>query len=674
MCHEYSRRWLPNGHLQQRSAKSHGFLCQRDTPGEAEALHAFLKRQLVVFLRSSSDGDGGTLRVQRSGPLGAGTMNEPISHDQRSCLGNNGRHAMMQRRKLQDLWVLANRLLTSTKCADLSVDEGHISRGNGDAQYIDILDHRESQILDIGCEDLSEESNQRSYQCIDDEGLHEPSLCFEDFDAGQSAHPDQGFDHLDYGDIGDLKDSDETVSQHSGEYLQPMEVDDPANPFSEHEEQVPTSWDQGNDEEEYHVVVEEDVLPAILPGGPIGEGCSQAWDIMEEPFEGTPRKPNYSPMMSSPREIRDGIYGVLVDLHIPMSDRESSFKCPSKCCAAKHKPDRAAWERQFADIRNSYSTVSKQFYNELVEVFFRDNSWALHRARLREDANSEPMTLTKDSLHMYDNYSKNKYMTRFKHLNMQICLTPFAVVDLCTPKDLFEPSTPADLLAYQIHQNPEKLRKHTLNEEVQCEMYRTVLEGLVSKQKKCFPELQTLTLKISLHAPQATRSSTLTRKVEDRCGITFKVKVLLNIPEFTEHRLQTFRANLDGPGNNFCIETIEPNTLEPRRRMLSPLAGLDGVYRVQVKRRWIVLHRPKGTKPVCCVANDGAIEEDNVLASHMTQRHTFTSVEQMLQSATTNFKLFQVTGLTEYEISKEDVIEILEHEGTGMSYECLSNG
>ena len=348
-----------------------------------------------------------------------------------------------------------------------------------------------------------------------------------------------------------------------------------------------------------------------------------------------------------------------------MSDRESSFKCPSNCCASKHKPNRATWERQFDEIRNNYCNVSKQFHDELLEVFFRVNSWALHRARLREDANSEPTTLTNGSQSMCGNYWNGGFITYFKHFNMQIFLAPYAVVDLCTPKNVFGFSTSADLLAYQMRQDPEGFHKHILNEESQCEMYRNVLEGLVSKQKKCLPSLKTLTLEISLHAPQATQSSTLTRNLEERCGITFEVKVFLNTSVVPKHQRRMFRENFDGPGNRFCMETIEPNTLEPRRRMLSPLAGLDGVYTVQVKRRWVVLHRPKGTMPIRYVADDGAIKEDNVLASHMAQLHTFSSVDEMLETATIDFKLFQVTGLKKYEIAEWDVIEILENEGNG---------
>ena len=309
--------------------------------------------------------------------------------------------------------------------------------------------------------------------------------------------------------------------------------------------------------------------------------------------------------------------------------------------------------------------MSKQFHDELVEVFFRVNSWALHRDRLGKDANNEPKTLTNDSQSMHGNYRNENYVTYFKHLNMQISLAPSAIVDLCTPKDVFGSSKSADLLAYQLRQDPEECRKHTLDEEAQCEMYRNALEGLVSKQKQCFPSLKTLTLEISLHTPQVPRSSALTRKVEDRCGITFEVKVFLDTSEYAENRLRTFQRYSHGPRNNFCIETIEPKALEPRRRMLSPLTGLGGVYKVQVNRRWIVLHYPKEPRPIRYAIDSGTMEEEEVLASHMAQHHTFSSVEQMLESANTDFELFQITGLKEYEISEQDVIEILENEGNG---------
>lgn len=376
-------------------------------------------------------------------------------------------------------------------------------------------------------------------------------------------------------------------------------------------------------------------------------------------------------------------------LHTPMSDRESSFECPSKCCAGKPKPDHATWRRQFAEIRN-YCTVNKQIYAEIVEIFFRFNSWALHRARLREDSNNEPTTLADNTQHMYSTYGKKKYMKRFRHLNMQICLAPLAFVDLGTPKHLSETSTRAELLADEIRQDPEKLRKHTLNEEAQCEMFRKALEGLVSNQKKTFPKLQTLTLEITLHAPQATRPSTLTKNVLDRCGITFEIKLFLNASESANFLSGRPIKDLRGFKDKSSVETIDPKTLEPRRRMLSPLVGLSGVRKVQVKRRWIVLHRPKGAKPVYCIEEAGTNEDDassvdnglsddgriieeeseySVLASHMAQLHHFSSVKEMLEKATTDFGLFQIIGLSKFEMPLVDVIEVIENEGIGRACE-----
>lgn len=265
-------------------------------------------------------------------------------------------------------------------------------------------------------------------------------------------------------------------------------------------------------------------------------------------------------------------------------------------------------------------------------------------------------------------------MTRFRHLNMQICLAPLTIVDL----------------TYQVRQDPEKLRKHTLNEETQCEMFRKALEGLVSNQKKTFPKLQTLTLEIALHAPRATRSSTLTKNVLDRCGITFEVKLFLDASESANFQSGRPIKDLRSSRDNSSVETIDPNTLEPRRRMLSPLVRLSGVRKVQVKRRWIVLHRPKGAKPVYCMEEAGTIEDDgssvdgwlidygrtieeeseySVLASHMAQLHHFSSVKEMLEKATTDFGLFQVIGLSEFGIPLEDVIEVIENEGTGRARE-----
>ena len=491
-----------------------------------------------------------------------------------------------------------------------------------------------------------------------------------------SQEDDKGMKDLD--DEGHLRD----------ENSEPMDYPDSTRNLFKDEDQESTFRNPGGSLEKFNTNGGEDVGEVLPPRNAVDEGFYDALDVVEEVAAEDTCKLCDSPFLNLPREVRDQvrtltsntscpayhgsndlplqIHGYVVALPTPMSDRESQFKCPSKSCAGKPMPDQTAWRSRYKQARE-YLYISSQIRTEALDVFFRINSFALHRARLREDPDMDTTALANDTQSMYAKYRRRTFMRRFKHLKMDICLSPIAFVDLGMPKELLNSSNHAKLLAYQLRQDPVRLSRHTRDEDAQCELFRLALAGLVRNQKKTFPQLQTLTLDISLHTPQP--SYLTSNSVLDRCGITFQIRVFVNTSEDANYTPGRPTRELRAPKDNVIIKSQEVNGLEPKRFMLAPLVGLSGVQKVEVKRRWVVIHRSKGAKPTGCKNEDGTIQEDNVLASYMAQVHRFSSVEQMLAKAEKELTLFQVTGLKKFNIAEEDVIEILENEGEGLPCE-----
>ena len=345
-----------------------------------------------------------------------------------------------------------------------------------------------------------------------------------------------------------------------------------------------------------------------------------------------------------------------LDSHL--SDRKSHFKCTSASCTGKSRAGPIACREKFRWIR-LYSTICRQVHREVVDLFFRMNAWELHRPRLRDDLEKYPNPLEVETRQMLLKLHKKPLTKHFKHLTMQICISPLAYVDLGTITEL-QNSSPMDMLLHHTRHDPRRLRRHTLDLKAQCEMFRQTLLSFSEVQNLFFPELQTLTLEMCLHKPGQSSPGKDVNNALDRCGVSFKVKLNLDAQRSVSRTMpQIPRA---GSSRNHATSIIDPTKLDPVRRILSPLMMLGGVQTVEVIRRWVVIHRAEGGdgKVHLILHDDGTVEEEGLLTTHMSLHETFRSVRQMLIVGKANFTQFQNDGLKAYQINKDNVVRIYE--------------
>ena len=346
-----------------------------------------------------------------------------------------------------------------------------------------------------------------------------------------------------------------------------------------------------------------------------------------------------------------------------LSDRKSHFRCSSASCIGKSRLGPTACREQFKSIR-LYSTVCKQVHREVVDLFFRINAWELHRPRLRDDLDGYPNPLEVETRRMFMKLHKKPLMKHFKHLTMQICISPLAYVDLGSITEL-QNSNPMALWLHHIRYNPNRLRRHTLDLKAQCEMFRQTLLSFSEIQTVFFPELQTLTLELSLHTPGQTSLGEDVKTAFDRCGIKFKVK--LNLGEQRSISRTLPKLPRAGGPKDHATSIIDPTKLDPVRRMLSPLMMLAGVQTVEVIRRWRVVHHAEGGdgKVHLIIHDDGTVEEEGLLTTHMAMHETFHSVRQMLIAGKANFAQFLRDGLRASRIDRDNVVKIYEDGDNG---------
>ena len=341
-----------------------------------------------------------------------------------------------------------------------------------------------------------------------------------------------------------------------------------------------------------------------------------------------------------------------------LSDRKSHFKCSSASCAGKSRAAPIVCREQFKWIR-LYSTVCRQVHREVVALFFRTNAWELHRPRLRDDLEEYPHPLETETRQMLIKLHKKPLMKHFKHLTMQISVSPLAYVDLGTITEL-QNSSPIALWLHHIRQDPRRLVRHTLDLKAQCEMFHQTLLSFSETQNGFFPELQTLTLQMSLHKPGQVSPGKDVKNVFNRCGINFKVKLNLDAQSSASRIVPKLpRA---GSSKDHATSIIDTTKLDPVRRMLSPLMMLAGVRTVEVIRHWFVVHRAEGGdgKVHLIIHDDGTVEEEGLLNTHMALHETFLSVRQMLIAGKANFRHFQKDGLKAHRINRDNVVKIYE--------------
>lgn len=259
-------------------------------------------------------------------------------------------------------------------------------------------------------------------------------------------------------------------------------------------------------------------------------------------------------------------------------------------------------------------------------------------------------------------------MKHFKHLTMQIAISPLAYVDLGTITEL-QTSTPTAFWLHHVRQDPLRLLRHTLTLKEQCEMFRQTLLSFSQIQTKFFPELQTLTLQMSLHRAGHISPGKDIKNAFDRCGINFKVKLYLDAQSSASRIVPKLpRA---GSSKDHATSIIDPTKLDPVRRMLSPLMMLPEVRTVEVTRHWVVVHRAEGGdgKVHLIIHDDGTVEEEGLLNNHMALHETFRSVRQMLIAGKANFRHFQKDGLKAHRIHRDNVVKIYEDGDNGHKHE-----
>ena len=263
---------------------------------------------------------------------------------------------------------------------------------------------------------------------------------------------------------------------------------------------------------------------------------------------------------------------------------------------------------------------------------------------------------------------KKPLMKHFKHVTMQISISPLAYVDLGTIAEL-QNSNPIALWLHHIRQDPRRLVRHTLDLKEQCEMFRQTLLSFSQIQTEFFPELQTLTLQMTLHKPGQVAPGKDVKSAFDRCGINFKVKLNLDARSSASRTVPNLpRA---GSSKDHATSIIDPTKLDPVRRMLSPLMMLPGVRTVEVIRHWVVVHHAEDGdgKVHLIIHDDGTVEEEGLITTHMALHETFRSVRQMLIAGKANFRHFQKDGLKAHRIHRDNVVKIYEDGDNGHAHE-----
>ena len=160
-------------------------------------------------------------------------------------------------------------------------------------------------------------------------------------------------------------------------------------------------------------------------------------------------------------------------------------------------------------------------------------------------------------------------------LTLKLNVAPVAIIDLNLPNHV-NPDVVAEISNFRSTQDPAIVQRHSLREAVQCQMFQGALNCFAQSQPIIFENLRSVTLEIRFHYPVHA----LGRGFIDHCGLTLRVKILLDAPppdaaDAIMHRLLTQKKVLD----------VDLLNLEPRRRMLAPLAELRYVRGVEIHRK-----------------------------------------------------------------------------------------
>lgn len=307
-------------------------------------------------------------------------------------------------------------------------------------------------------------------------------------------------------------------------------------------------------------------------------------------------------------------------------------------------------------------------------MFYEVNSWSLHRARLRDTPPADSSATSDATRSLFDTLRKTKTTKHFKHISMQIVLSPLAYWDLTTPDSLDLNDSDAIHL-FEMSQQPGVIASHILHDLAQCKLYKAAVSGLVESSASVFPELRSITIEVGLHAKSSAPDAL--KDPLNRCGITFYIRIRLErkkrtlptyhaplltlapggiVPESTglHNRSPTIRFTYKANGEATISILNDPwnvPSLEPGRDMLSPLIELHGVQSVEVERRWTVRYR------------QGRLENGDVAVKAQPLRRLwrFDTVDNMLKSAGSGFCNFLDPALKYLKTCPEDVVEIIEN-------------
>ena len=174
-------------------------------------------------------------------------------------------------------------------------------------------------------------------------------------------------------------------------------------------------------------------------------------------------------------------------------------------------------------------------------------------------------------------YRQYAYVRYFRHFNMQIAISPFGLVDLALPAHV-DTSNITEILNFRANQDPAVIRRHTLPERLQCQLFQEALNCFAEYQNFLFRKLRSFTLDIGLHSPLLQAS----RNPIHRCGLNIRITISLgDVPKDENHTIQ---QQLLAMRERLVAGLL---VMEPRRRMLAPLAKLRNVRKVEVYRRQV---------------------------------------------------------------------------------------
>ena len=206
------------------------------------------------------------------------------------------------------------------------------------------------------------------------------------------------------------------------------------------------------------------------------------------------------------------------------------------------------------------------------QIFFEVNSWTLHCAALKKDQGFDAASLMHDTRAMLAKFRPDgplSYVRYFRHFNMSIDLCPTGVAHLCLPENL-DPRNIQQLIAFQSAQDPAVMQRSIVLDANICQMFHKALSCFANRQYTIFKSLRSLTLEVGFHLPFNDPS----QRFSYGCGLKFRLIILMGSSSHGSPKIKS--------------ETIaDLLALEPRRRMLAPLAKLRDVESVEVCRRQV---------------------------------------------------------------------------------------